>query len=327
MNEKLFAPGARVAFLGDSITHAGRAVAYIQKYYLEHFPERKVKLYNCGIGGDTAAGCIGRLDYSLDMCRPTEAVVMFGVNDLHAGYYRPDATPEQRAQNLAIRRRHTENMKKLVRGLSERGLPVTFCSGVGRDGFTPGEIGETESAAGMSEALALAYDENRQAITGAKNTVDYRTPFQALQKACAERGLPSLFQPDRTHPNNIGQEIMARIFLAGQGLPVLLPTAEDFAEGYCEAALSPELTETLRRGSGLADIAFIYPHQANRCPGLDLAGRIAYWQAEAEKLTEDTPGNRYMRSMIRHYAEHAPCEEKLREEYRAAVDALYAKNR
>lgn len=324
MNEKLFAPGARVAFLGDSITHAGRAVTCIQKYYLEHFPERKVKVYNCGIGGDTAAGCIERIDYSLHMCEPTEVVIMFGVNDLHAGYYRPDASPEQLEKNLAIRHRHTENMAKLVRLLSERGLPVTLCSGVGRDGFTPGETDEVENAAGMSDALALAYAENRQVIPGLKNTVDYRTPFQALQQACVARGLPSLFQPDRTHPNALGQEMMARIFLAGQGLPVLLPTAEDFAEGYREPDFSPELSDLCRRGANLADIAFIYPHQARRCPDMDLSARIAYWQAEAEKLTADTPSDKYMRNMIRNYIERAPGEEELQAAYRAAVDALYS---
>ena len=43
-NMKLFDKGARVAMVGDSITHSGLAVAYLQEYYLTHMPEREVKV-------------------------------------------------------------------------------------------------------------------------------------------------------------------------------------------------------------------------------------------------------------------------------------------
>jgi lysophospholipase L1-like esterase len=86
MNERLFANEARVAMVGDSITHSGVAVAYIQEYYLSHFPKRKVKIYNLGTGGDSAASACTRLDEILSV-KPTEVVVMFGVNDMNITAY------------------------------------------------------------------------------------------------------------------------------------------------------------------------------------------------------------------------------------------------
>src|SRR5581483_8385202 len=54
--------GDTVAFLGDSITAARVYGKIIEDYTLLRFPERKVRFINVGIGGDTAAGGLKRLE-------------------------------------------------------------------------------------------------------------------------------------------------------------------------------------------------------------------------------------------------------------------------
>ena len=321
MKEKLFAPRARVAMVGDSITHSGLAVAYLQEYYLSHFPERQVKIFNLGTGGDTAAGaCAEARVAEILSVKPTEAVVMFGVNDMSVPAYGSlTPTAEQIALRTAARRRHLEATVRLVGLLREHGLPVTLCSSVGRDEHTAGDGGYLSY--GATAALYGMFRDNLAAIgeDALKNTVDYLGPMQALQAGLCAIGGPSLFAPDRTHPSELGQVMMARILLRAQGLPVTLPTAEAIAAGWHERVLPRALRE--RRSTGLRwrDLSWVYPHQADRTKGLDLDGRIAYWQEELKK--PDLPP--YFISMYTNYVNNAEKQEAYLQEYMVLTDALY----
>ena len=318
MNEKLFDRGARVAMVGDSITHSGLAVAYIQEYYLTHLPERGVKIYNLGIGGDQSAHCCARIDEILSV-NPTEAVVMFGVNDMSVLSYCAAPTERDIEVRTRARRAHLEGTVRLVGLLREAGLKVTLCSAVGRDEHTPGDGGIPSY--GATDALREMYADNLAAIGDGvlKNTVDYITPMQALQAELCAVGGESLFAPDRTHPTPLGQRMMARIFLRAQGLPVTLPSAEDIKDGWRERAL-PEML-TARRAAGLLwrDLHWVYPHQADRTRGLDLAGRIDFWQQELQKPNL----NDYFRRMYENYVKNARHEEEYFAEYMRLTDALY----
>ena len=322
MKEKLFAKGARVAMVGDSITHSGLAVAYIQEYYLSHFPEREVKVYNLGTGGDTAWGaCAEARMAEILSVDPTEAVVMFGVNDMNVPSYGSlTPTAEQLAVQSAARKRHLEATVRLVGLLREQGLPVTLCSSVGRDEHTAGDGGYLSH--GATAALYAMFRDNLAAIgeDALKNTVDYLGPMQALQAELCAIGGPSLFAPDRTHPAELGQVMMARILLRAQGLPVTLPTAEAIAAGWHERVLPRALRE--RRSAGLRwrDLSWVYPHQADRTKGLDLDGRIAYWEEELKK--PDLPP--YFISMYKNYVANAKSGDAFMAEYLAKTDALYA---
>ena len=47
-----FQRGDRVVFLGNSITEGGHYHSYIWLYYMTHFPNLPLRMYNGGIGGD-----------------------------------------------------------------------------------------------------------------------------------------------------------------------------------------------------------------------------------------------------------------------------------
>ncbi len=317
--EKLFAKNARVAFIGDSLVQGGLLVTHLQEYYRLHLPERRVKIFNLGASGGTAAGACDRFDEVMALA-PTEAVVMFGVNDMGVSHYEcEEPTEETAAARAACRLRHKEAVCRLVALLEKEGLPVTLCSAVGRDEYSQTASGTRTY--GTEEALAGMYRDNLAALSGRlKNSIEYLSSFQPLAKELTEAGLPSLFQDDRTHPNDLGQEVMARIFLKGQGLPVALPTLENFKDGWREAPLSPALLARRCAELALRNLRWVYPHQRSRTGEVPLAERVAYWRGvlAGEELNE------YFRKMYTNYVENAHREEEYLQEYITLTDSLYS---
>jgi lysophospholipase L1-like esterase len=322
----LFSQDARVAFIGDSITHTAPTSSYIQEYYWKHLRERRVKIFNLGIGGDTAEGALSRLESDILRVRPTEAVIMLGVNDIKFALYRENSTEEQRAEADAHATRHLVAMEKLVRALDARGIPVTLCSSIGRDEITSPQDTELDRGVrtyGATARLAALYRENCRALSGIlRATVDYMGPMQALQAELCAIGGPSLFTVDRTHASMLGQRMMARIFLAAQGLPVILPSAEMLKVGWQEAALSPEIAERFATEQILRHIRWVDPHQAAETAGLDLEGRLAYWET-AVKKEQGLARYEWARSLYRVYLDNARQEDEIIARLEAMTDALY----
>lgn len=321
--ERLFARGARVAFIGDSITKHGRAVTYVQDYYCTHLPERKVRIYNLGIAGDEATGACQRFDEIMRI-HPTEAVVTFGVNDMGVNYY---ASAEPTEGDLTGRAscilRHSEAICRLAEMLSAEGMPITLCSAVGRDEVMPGEGGLITH--GATDALLTMYRENCSALgAGLKSTVDYLTPMQALQAELAAIGGPSLFSPDRTHPSPLGQEVMACVFLASQGLPVGIPSAAAIAAGWRLPPFSERVRRIHCKSQIIRNLHYIYPHQSSCTEGMDLPARIAYWRRRLEEAgPPQTAYDRYFRAQCLHYVENAAHEEEYAAELEEMMQALY----
>jgi len=82
---ELSIPNPAVVFLGDSITEAS--------IFNETF-ETSSRIYNRGVGGDTAVDILNRLQ-EIKKLKPRFVYLMVGINDLHKG-----ASPEQVAENI-----------------------------------------------------------------------------------------------------------------------------------------------------------------------------------------------------------------------------------
>ena len=80
-----FKENDRVVFLGNSITDGGHYHSYIWLYYMTRFPNMGLTILNAGIGGDTAADMLKRLDGDVFSKRPTVLITTFGMND--SGYF------------------------------------------------------------------------------------------------------------------------------------------------------------------------------------------------------------------------------------------------
>ena len=320
----LFSQNARVAYIGDSITHTAPTTNYIQEYYWKHLKDRHVKVFNLGTGGDTAEGALSRLETDILRVRPTEAVIMLGTNDIKSVLYGKNPSEEEHAEAEALAARHLAAMDKLVHFLHERGIQVTLCSSIGRDELSPQkEVGDGFRSYGATARLAALYRENCRALSGIlKGTVDSLTPMQTLQAELLAIGGPSLFTPDRTHASALGQRLMARIFLAAQGLPASLPSAEMLAAGWQEAALSQKIAERHGVEQILRNIRWVDPHQAAETAGLDLEGRIAYWTRAVEER-RGLAQHDWAVSLYREYLKNVRNEQEIVARLEAQTDALY----
>ena len=78
-------PGDGVVFLGDSITHHDSFVQWVALWYATRHPDLHVRVFNAGVGGDTAGGARFRLDDDVLSKKPKVVYVMFGANDIGWG--------------------------------------------------------------------------------------------------------------------------------------------------------------------------------------------------------------------------------------------------
>lgn len=110
-----FSDGERVVFYGDSITHGGRYIYYLQAFQDLRHPGSNVRLINGGRSGDTAGGGLHRFARDIVPLKPDRAFIMFGMNDIGRDNWKSAAPSEK---ETAARTRSTEayrtNMTKLA---------------------------------------------------------------------------------------------------------------------------------------------------------------------------------------------------------------------
>ena len=90
-----FPDGARVCFVGDSITATFEHEARIADFYIKNFRSSKIRIYNCGVAGGTALSQRTYLEDDTFVHNPTHAVVMLGVNDSQRWLLSGEKTPER----------------------------------------------------------------------------------------------------------------------------------------------------------------------------------------------------------------------------------------
>lgn len=318
-----FKDGARVLFLGDSITSNGLFIAKIFDHYRTHLPERKVKLYNFGVPGDSAGGCVRMHRHELLLeLNPTEVVLMFGMNDIGRHYY--DDTrrndPEQQKNAQAAKEKHTKYMKEIVSFLRERNLPVTLCSVTPYD-----EISDAPSAnlLGCHQALTSIFEADKETLLplGLKGAVDFGKPMNDLLFELKERALPSFIGPDRVHPTELGHDLMARIFLHAQSLLPSLPSVEDIAAG--KASMPPlsdknkarKEAEALWRSVSYFDFNLQWGQE-----NMTSEERIAYW---IERRKTMTPADGFPYTAAQYYPERKAHEKEYFELMLKLTDEMY----
>lgn len=215
-----FPDGARVCFIGDSITHNNVFLLHIVQYYRSHFPDAKVEFYNCGISGGTLGTTLACFDEDVAPFAPTHAVLMIGINDSARTNLNKEGTPRYDALRAAFDNYKT-NLSLLCKRLKDMGVALTLC--------TPGPYAEyipgPEAPLRGGSALMLGYSEYVKAFAKEQGypLCDYHSTITRL----LSQGSEELYQPDRVHPNNQGYYRMAECFLAFQGLKLEDAAIED----------------------------------------------------------------------------------------------------
>ena len=225
-----FADGDRVVFWGDSITHAGSYVQMLSDFYLTRYPERNVRMFNSGVGGDNAGAAMTRWEDDVRRREPTVVTAMFGMNDSwRDGLYLPSKmTNEAYLAELPAKERkcfeqYATNMTRLVERV-QRELPKARMTIM-----TPTPYDETAvvTAArkvpvlkGTVAALRRFSDfDLRLAKEKGCDAVDWNAAVQALTEARQAKDPNfSFVGNDRVHPGAPGHLFMTYEFLKAQGV-------------------------------------------------------------------------------------------------------------
>lgn len=214
-----FKDGDIVAMSGDSITHLGRTVAFIEHFYQTRYPDEDIVVYNNGIGGDTAAGIKGRIDYDIfEYDDINKVTVMIGMNDIGYGYYAPGSTISAETKDNAINACNN-NVAALAQAIKDRGADVVLMGSPMYDEYTDGSQTKNVGADGALKRIsAYAMD---LAKTNGYDYIDMHTYTNEIAedyRAANPGTTKSLHNADkdRVHPSGNGYVAMAACILAHQ---------------------------------------------------------------------------------------------------------------
>lgn len=202
-----FRDGDRVVFLGDSLTQGGRYHRIIADYYLTRFPERNIRFFDAGVGGDSARHCNARFNLDVVEPKPTVVSVMFGSND--AGFCAP-------ADFAADMTNIADRIAK------ECGNPRTiWMTSVPYDEYSVRD--EPKVRKGYDAKMRVLEDVVRLMADYTKG--GYCEAGDPIREYLAwkRRENPAFsLMPDRDHPKEPGHLIVAWKFLIAQGAPSLV---------------------------------------------------------------------------------------------------------
>lgn len=200
--------GDTVVFLGDSITAARTYGRIVENYTLLRFPERRIHFHNAGVGGDTAAGGLARMDRDVLTHKPTVLIVAYGVNDIGWGMKADDA--------------HKQAYLDGIRGIVEKAKAHDCRVYIGSAAATSedpekAEHGYLQTMCDEGTALARSLGEH---------SIDIQRGMRTVQRRMAEanaRENPKephkLHVADGVHLNEVGQLAMAFAILEGLDAP------------------------------------------------------------------------------------------------------------
>ena len=208
--------GDTVVFLGDSITAARRYDRVIENYTLLRYPQRHVKFYNAGKGGDTMTGALDRLQREVFDRKATVLTVAFGVNDIGWGM---TADVEHKAAYL-------NSLRLLVTRCQEHHVRVFVCSpAITNEDPDRAETGFLQQM--CDEGLALAKSLGADTIDILRSMRKVQRHVLALNKGQKDPAKHTkLHVEDGVHLNELGQLAMAFAILKGLGAPADVSSAE-----------------------------------------------------------------------------------------------------
>lgn len=214
-----FKDGDIVSMSGDSITHLGRTVAFIEHFYQTRYPEEDIVIYNNGIGGDTAGGIKGRLDYDILSQNPNKITVMIGMNDVGYYKYAPDSTYTDADKEASITSCNT-NVSDLCTAIETAGINDIILMGSPMydefaGGSQPNNVG-TENA--LTRVSKYAVELAKENGYGYVDIHTYTNEMANTYRAANNNPAIALHNTDadRVHPTGNGYVAIAACILAHQ---------------------------------------------------------------------------------------------------------------
>ncbi|MFO1484924.1 MAG: SGNH/GDSL hydrolase family protein [Verrucomicrobiaceae bacterium] len=235
--------GDTVVFLGDSITAARRYDRIIENYTLLRYPERHVKFFNAGKGGDTMTGALERLQREVFDRHATVLTVAFGVNDIGWGM---KADAEHKTAYL-------NSLRTLVERCKEHKVRVFICSpAITNEAPDRAERGFLQQM--CDEGLALAKSLGADTIDIQRSMREVQRRVLVLNKNEKDPARQTrLHVEDGVHLNDLGQLAMAVAILKGLGAPSDVSSAEiDASSSKVSSAVGCTVSNVHADAGGIA---------------------------------------------------------------------------
>jgi len=233
--------GDTMVFLGDSITAARGYTKIVELYTLMRHPEARVRFWNAGQGGDTAAGAVARLKRDVFAHGATVVTVAFGVNDIGWG---TKADQEHKQKYL-------DGIRTIVTECQKRGVRVFICSpAVLHQNPDEGENGFLQKMA--DEGMALAKSLGAGAIDISREMREVQRKVVAANAQEKEsKNITRLHVEDGIHLNDLGHLAMAWALLKGLGAEADVSAgAVDAAAGKVISATGCKITDLQKLPDG-----------------------------------------------------------------------------
>lgn len=278
-----FKDGDRVCFFGDSVTHGGKYTSQVQLFYYTRYPERDIRIWNCGTGGATSGESLVAVD-DIASRKPTHVVVLFGMNDCNLDFYLPTAPEWMVAFRPKLLERFKANYPALHRktAAAAPGASFTFCTLVPWDDelkFRGARANEKPPAGITADEKAYAdFVRDYHAEVGG-GFVDFYTPMLAWNRRQRKTDPYYSLTPDRIHPKEPGGLFMAALFLRSQGVSgVVSDVVIDAGSGRCTRKENAEITALGKTAGG--GVTFVSQEKALPFPvnpkAAELAGQIGF---------------------------------------------------
>jgi lysophospholipase L1-like esterase len=207
--------GDTVVFLGDSITAARTYGKIIETYTLLRFPERKIRFFNAGRGGDTAAGCIQRLDSDVFIHLPTVVIVAFGMNDIGWGLKADDEH----------KKKYLDGVREIIARCQKRKARVYICSAA-VTGADPAKTENDFLQQMCDQGMELSRKLGEHAIDVQRTMRGIQKRIKAFNEKVKEPAKKTtLHAADGVHLNDLGQLAMAYAILKGLDAPADVSSA------------------------------------------------------------------------------------------------------
>lgn len=205
-----FPDGARVCFVGDSMTHNNRYLCHIVSYYREHFPDSGVEFYNCAISGGHLGTLLAVFEQDTAQYQPTHIVLSTMLNDARTSYFKRFSGVQRYDALYGAYAEFQQRLEAFCQKVKDLGAELILCAPPPHAEYQC--IPERVIPGGSALSLGYVSYIRQFARENGYPLCDY---YGYVTRIMQEE---DIYADDGIHMKNRGQYHLAKCFLAFQGL-------------------------------------------------------------------------------------------------------------